>query len=190
MSEQNICKGERWFQTLIEALNDARACVICLTRDNVLAPWIHFESGVIAGLRSARIWPFLVGLRPSDVEKTPLAGFQCTVSEKSDVRRLALSVNSALGRGTHHKKLIDNSFEMHWPELEQRLAEILGANKRHYQAKHSDANGVQSCGVNENSSQAGTPQAGAVGKGTGSIVVSVTFSQETCVNMVCSHLTD
>lgn len=44
-SPDDIAKGENWGNRLSEELEQSNFGIVCLTPENVLAPWIHFEAG-------------------------------------------------------------------------------------------------------------------------------------------------
>jgi hypothetical protein len=48
MSAEDIDAGARWNSELTNKLAETRCGIICLTRDNQLAPWVHFEAGSLS----------------------------------------------------------------------------------------------------------------------------------------------
>ena len=44
----NIKKGAAWFDSIQENLQGAQVGIVCLTSENLLSPWIHFEAGALA----------------------------------------------------------------------------------------------------------------------------------------------
>jgi hypothetical protein len=47
MSAEEIGKGERWSINLAKELESSNFGLVCLTPENVNAPWLHFEAGAI-----------------------------------------------------------------------------------------------------------------------------------------------
>ena len=45
----DIEKGTFWFASILEQLQKAKAGIVCLTRENLQSPWMHFEAGALAG---------------------------------------------------------------------------------------------------------------------------------------------
>src|SRR5688500_17359559 len=43
-----IKKGSAWFDSIQENLQDAQVGIVCLTSENLLSPWMHFEAGAVA----------------------------------------------------------------------------------------------------------------------------------------------
>src|ERR1700693_4685559 len=78
LSSVDIDKGSRSASEIAQALVAAKAGIICLTPNNLNAPWILFEAGGIAKTVDKTLaCTLLVGLEPSDVSK-PLGEFQHT----------------------------------------------------------------------------------------------------------------
>src|SRR3989454_7866890 len=81
-SPDDIAKGTRWSSEIAKELEASKIGIICLTGDNLSAPWLMFESGALAkNLDKSFVIPLLVGIKQSDVSG-PLAQFQLTVFEK------------------------------------------------------------------------------------------------------------
>ena len=47
-SPEDIEKGENWDSKISKELSECKYGIICLTAENVTAPWINFEAGAIA----------------------------------------------------------------------------------------------------------------------------------------------
>jgi len=126
MSEEDIDKGSRGLDEVGRALEGMRIGIICLTPENLLAPWILFESGALSKTLDAgtRVCTYLLaGLRPQDVER-PLGMFQATASNKEDTKRLVHAINKALEGEPVPEGNLDAVFEGMWPRLEERLSKM------------------------------------------------------------------
>lgn len=98
--------------------------LICLTKDNISAPWINFEAGALGkSIDKSRVSPFLFRIKRSEVEG-PILQFQSTVFERDDVLKLLKSVNGACGSDGLEDARLEKSFDVWWPELEKQLNEI------------------------------------------------------------------
>jgi TIR domain len=90
-SEQ-IQKGSVWFGVIAEQLRHADAGLICVTAESVRSPWLNYEAGVLAGRLKAggqrRIYTYLIGLDPRELEGSPLAAYQSTLATYEDTGRL------------------------------------------------------------------------------------------------------
>ncbi len=106
---------------LSSELAQLRAGILCITPDNVLAPWLHFEAGALSRtIERSYVCPFLLRLRPADLP-WPLAMFQATVAEEADVARLMATLNRALGGAALPEKQLEKAFATYWPELSANL---------------------------------------------------------------------
>lgn len=124
VSSEDIDKGARWSSDIAGELHESTYGLICLTRDNINAPWINFEAGALGkSIDKARVSPFLFRIRRSEVEG-PILQFQSTIFEKEDVLKLLKSVNDACGADGLEDSRLERSFEVWWPELERQLNEV------------------------------------------------------------------
>jgi hypothetical protein len=123
ISSEDIDKGRRWGHEVARALADTKIGIICLTAENLTAPWILFEAGALAKtLESTYVCPYLLDLEPRDV-RPPLGDFQVTRAEKEDTLKLVRSLNRALGDYLDADRLT-RAFERCWPELANVIEEL------------------------------------------------------------------
>ena len=123
MSEHDIEAGSRWAGQLDAVLARCNFGVLCMTHDNVAAPWVMYEAGALAkSMSESRVVPYRLELDAEDVP-LPLAQFQGVDADKAGTKSLLWSLNLArdkpLGRSD-----FDTQFEEWWPKLEQRIAAI------------------------------------------------------------------
>jgi hypothetical protein len=124
MSSNDIEKGTRWRSGLANELEQASVSIICLTPENLEAPWINFEAGALSKQQqNTYVCTFLFGLEPIDVRE-PLAQFQATKAEKEDVRKLINTINRVLSDNALPEGKINEAFDVWWPKLEERLVKI------------------------------------------------------------------
>jgi TIR domain-containing protein len=125
MSANDVEKGARWRTDIAVELEQSSIGIICLTPENLNAPWILFEAGALSKLhQNAYICTYLYGLEPSDL-KDPLAQFQTTKAERDDTRRLLHTINRALMERSLPESKVDDAFDVWWPKLEERLGAII-----------------------------------------------------------------
>lgn len=122
-SPDDIAKGENWGNRLDKALSDCSFGIICLTPENIAAPWIHFEAGALSAALNARISAVMLGVNPSDL-KGPLARYQNTVFEREDFFQLFQSINNASERPLK-PELLKNAFDNAWEKLEPEVNNII-----------------------------------------------------------------
>lgn len=132
MSDQDIEKGTRGLTEVGKALEGMKVGIICLTPENLDAPWILYEAGALSKAFSddkTRLCTYLLaGLKPENV-KPPLSMFQWTKSEKEDSRKLVQTVNAAISEEPLPPERLDKIFDTWWPELEAQLKKLPAPEK-------------------------------------------------------------
>ena len=65
----DIDAGERWSNSVQKELEEPRFGILCLTQDNLTAPWILFEAGALAKtVQNTYVCPYLIDVAP---ERSP-----------------------------------------------------------------------------------------------------------------------
>ncbi len=119
-------KGTRWGAELAHELDLSNFGVVCLTRENVNAPWLNFEAGSLAkSVERGRVSPLLIGLKKAEVT-SPWTQFQLTDFAKEDTRRMVRDINAATEVPLEERRL-DKAFAAFWPQLEQQISPIAEA---------------------------------------------------------------
>jgi hypothetical protein len=124
-SPDDVAKGTRWAAEIAAELQASRVGLLILTKDNTEAPWLLFEAGALSkSLDVARVCPLLFGLEPTDI-KGPLVQFQGAKFDANEMKRVVKMMNDQLGEGALSPEVLENVFTKWWPELDQRVNEIL-----------------------------------------------------------------
>jgi hypothetical protein len=124
MSTSDIDKGARWSSEIAHHLETSRVGIICVTPDNLTAPWLLFEAGALSKtLEHTYVCPYLFGFESRDLTG-PLAQFQATRAAKADTKRLVQTINRALGNNALPEENLNSAFEMWWPKLREQLDNI------------------------------------------------------------------
>ncbi len=135
LSAENIEPGQQWFKELMEALEDSRFAVVCLTARTLRAPWIMFESGALsAKFGSPKVVPLLLDSTPKELVD-PLARFHATVFDQAGVRQLFGSINSSLGTPLTPVAL-NAAFDTVWPGLEAAVKKVLDKEREATKPKY------------------------------------------------------
>ena len=124
VSSEDIDKGARWSSDISGELEDSSYGILCLTTENINAPWLNFEAGALSkSVDKSRVSPFLFGLKRSEVQG-PLLQFQSVIFDKSDVKKLINSLNGwdrfFFGHIIEEAR-IDSVFDVWWPRLQEEL---------------------------------------------------------------------
>ncbi len=126
MSAEDIDKGERWSIDITRQLEETNFGIICMTPENIAAPWVLFEAGALSkSIERSRVSPLLFGLNPSDFTKSPLLQFQLTVFSKDDVLKLLQSINNSSSETERLRDdVLQTTFDRSWRDLEVEIAKI------------------------------------------------------------------
>lgn len=124
-SPNDITKGSRWGNEISKELEECKVGLLCLTADNLEAPWVMFEAGALSrSLSAARVCPILFGIEPSDIEG-PLVQFQAAPFAKDEMRKTVRMMNQELGASALSSEVLDSVFEMWWPRLEEQINAVM-----------------------------------------------------------------
>jgi hypothetical protein len=93
LSSQDLSAGERWATALTKALEETRLGIICLTRDNLNAGWLHFEAGALSKVSAdSLLCLYSLDVAPSEITG-PLSQFQAVRADKDGTFRLLRSIS-------------------------------------------------------------------------------------------------
>lgn len=120
-SPDDITKGARWTTEISKELEEASIGIICLTKDNLNAPWIMFEAGALSKkIDKSKVCPILFGVDASDIQG-PLVQFQAAKFDKEEVKRVMRMINLELGERGLAPNVFDDVYEMWWPKLKEKV---------------------------------------------------------------------
>lgn len=129
LSSQDIDKGARWFEEIGNTLQESSFGIICLTAENIKAPWILFEAGALSkSLGQSKVCPLLTNIKNADLQG-PLAQFNTAGVSKDEILKLLKSLNSNLNADqARTESQLDEAFNVWWPKLESKIESIANAN--------------------------------------------------------------
>lgn len=121
-SSEDIEKGDNWQIKLSNELQDTNYGIVCLTPENIDAPWIHFEAGALSKLLDSKVMVLAMNINFADI-KGPLKAFQATKFERDDIFKLLKTINNLQEKPLGEEKL-KNSFEAFWPQFQTKIDKI------------------------------------------------------------------
>jgi hypothetical protein len=131
MSRHAIQSGERWSLVLAQALDASAIGVVCLTKGNLDASWLHFEAGAVAKATAAdapsRVIPYLLDLEPQDVPSVnPLSHFQARRATREDTLQLLKDLNRLFPDGQAiESERLQRAFDRAWDDYSKRVEAAL-----------------------------------------------------------------
>lgn len=135
-SSADIDKGARWSTDIAKELQDASFGILCVTKDNLSSSWLNFEAGALSkSIEQSKVCPFLVDLKPSDIQNSPILQFQMASATKDDVFKLFKSINSNLGNSKLNEDVLGTTFDTFWPKIEEALKSVSSMSEATVPAK-------------------------------------------------------
>jgi hypothetical protein len=126
MSSANIDIGSRSLSEISARLNGMKIGIVCLTPENLEAPWILYEAGALSkeiGEKSRLCTYLLAGLEFQDI-KGPLGMFQATKPDKQGTRDMIFTINRTLGHAPVPDANLDRLIDAMWPQFEGDLKKM------------------------------------------------------------------
>jgi hypothetical protein len=121
VSSEDIDKGARWSTDIASELADSSYGILCVTKENLHAPWLTFEAGALSKtMDKSYVSPFLFGIKRAEING-PILQFQSTVFEKEDLKKL----NKADSAEQLNPERLEKSLDVWYPELEKKLNALL-----------------------------------------------------------------
>lgn len=126
-SAEDIEKGESWDSKISAELSKCNYGIICLTEENKMAPWIHFEAGALTKSLDSRATTLLININPSDI-KGPLARYQSTFLDKKNFEQLIHEINKNCDP-VIPKETLNITFNAMWDSLKKDIDLALSSQK-------------------------------------------------------------
>jgi len=148
VSDTGIKKGDNWYAAIKHELANCKYGIACITKENISAPWIFFESGAIE-TREVPIIPLLVSARYSYLDKTPLAARQAVdLRDEKRFCEMVCDLNSRLNISSMKKEQLNNLAKTAYSNLmlvlKDELERLEGvgvfSNRFIYPRKHTTIN--------------------------------------------------
>ena len=128
VSSEDIDKGARWSTDIAKELENSTFGILCVTKENIEAPWLSFEAGALSKtMEKSFVSPFLFDIKRSEVQG-PILQFQSTIFEKKDIKKLINTLNKACGESGISDARLEKAFEVWYPTLEKELSELKSKN--------------------------------------------------------------
>ena len=125
----SIEKGKKWSKEISDKLEESKVGIICLTRENLNAPWILFEAGAISKSSDSYVCTFLTDISSPSEITGPLSSFQHTRFTKEELLKLCKTINNRIkdnkGGKPLNEKSLEEVFEVFFPKLETKINQIL-----------------------------------------------------------------
>ncbi len=124
-------KGTTWYKTLKDQLNQIDFAIVCLSRENLNAPWLLFEAGILTTrFDEAHLCTALIGdLSSTDIEG-PFANFQSIkLEDQENMRKLVQKINQMHGTRMLSANALNSSFDRRWPVFEEACKKAVAESR-------------------------------------------------------------
>ena len=123
MSSSDINSGERWSSVIATQLQETNFGILCVTKENLEAPWLLFEAGALAkSMQEGRVIPLRLDVEPSEITG-PLEQFHSEKADGEGVKKLLTSLNSSWTTPIADD-VLQNVFDPMWAVLQKKIEAI------------------------------------------------------------------
>ncbi len=138
VSSEDIDKGTRWSTDIAKELEDSSFGILCVTKENLTAPWLTFEAGALSKtMDKSFVSPFLFDIKRFRVDG-PILQFQSTIFSQEDMLKLIKTLNKACGEDQLTDERLDKAFGVWWPTLEEELNKLKDFKEQVSDSKNSN----------------------------------------------------
>jgi hypothetical protein len=123
MSSSDINSGDRWSNEIAKQLQETNFGILCVTKENLEAPWLLFEAGALAkSMQDGRVIPLRLDVEPSDITG-PLQQFHSEKVDDEGVKKLLVSLNTSWTTPVADD-VLQNVFDPMWAVLKAKIDAI------------------------------------------------------------------
>lgn len=125
VSTEDIASGEDWWCKIQKELRACKQGIVCVTKENIRAPWIFFEAGAMVA-RDVPVIQLLFQCNKNVLNNSPLKGKQCrSFGDQSQFLQMINDINDRLGLLQIGKQQINAIARAAYEEMKESLADIL-----------------------------------------------------------------
>ena len=117
ISCEDIEMGQKWAEILFTHLKNDNLGIVFVTKENLTAPWLHYEFGALSKEAFSRVIPVLIDLNRNDVDDTPIGQFQSAISIKKENICKLMTVICKHIKPSIRPKTLSRRFKKNWDKL-------------------------------------------------------------------------
>jgi hypothetical protein len=134
MSSSDINSGDRWSNEIAKQLQETNFGILCVTKENLEAPWLLFEAGALAkSMQDGRVIPLRLDVEQSDITG-PLQQFHSEKADSQGVKKLLTSLNSSWTTPIADD-VLQNVFDPMWAVLDKKIEAIPASEVAHKKSR-------------------------------------------------------
>jgi hypothetical protein len=123
VSERDVGAGDFWSASIESELEASKFAIICVTEENVTAPWLNYEAGALAERLKGSTAPWLLRMDPGLLRSSPMSRLMAKQANKDGTREIVQCINKLLPAPLLDDVLLEG-FDLRWEALEAKLAAI------------------------------------------------------------------
>ena len=125
VSDVDIASGTNWWLQIKSELKSCSLGIVCVTKENVNAPWIYFEAGAMVA-NNIPVIPLLINCNFEAINESPLKGNQCIdFYDKTKFIKMIKDINSKLSLLTLDRSQLDIISDKGYDGLKNKLSDLL-----------------------------------------------------------------
>jgi hypothetical protein len=125
VSDINITAGADWYERIKKSLQICEVCIVCITKENAKAPWIHYEAGAMVAHDILTI-PLLVACKNTILEGSPLKRRQCVnFDDQGQFIQMISDINDKMLLLTREENQLDTLSQLGYKQLKQKFKPIV-----------------------------------------------------------------
>lgn len=125
VSTIDIASGDDWWNKINKELKKCKQGILCVTKENIKAPWIFFEAGAMVA-RDVPVIPLLFNCNIQTLEGSPIKGKQCIdFHDLMQFQKMVYDINDKMKLLPVEKAQLNAITKEAYEELKSNLQPIL-----------------------------------------------------------------
>lgn len=121
VSTVDIASGDDWWNKIKKELKKCKQGILCVTKENIKAPWIFFEAGAMVA-RDVPTIPLLFNCNINALEGSPIKGKQCIdFYDQSQFLKMIYDINDCMKLLPLEKAQLDSIAKEAYEEIKRVL---------------------------------------------------------------------
>jgi hypothetical protein len=126
VSDEDIASGTDWWNKIKKELKSCKIGIICITKENINAPWIYFEAGAMVARGVPSVIPLLINCDFNVLKETPLnTSHAVNFYEFSKFTKMVCDINEAMGYSGKTNDDIAILMKEYYGQLKDDLDQVL-----------------------------------------------------------------
>ena len=125
VSTVDIASGDDWWNKIKKELKRCKQGILCITKENIKAPWIYFEAGAMVA-REVDTIPLLINCSINSLNNSPIKGKQCIdFYDQSQFLKMISDINKNMMLVPLEKNKLDIIAKQAYENIKKRLLPTL-----------------------------------------------------------------